>query len=57
MERISDMSKIYKYECPCKKCKDRVLNCHSKCEKYKSWKKDGVEEPKEPFFEIKKSRK
>lgn len=25
------------YKCPCQKCKDRKLNCHSKCEKYLEW--------------------
>lgn len=28
------MEKVY---CPCKDCPDRVLGCHSKCEKYKEY--------------------
>ena len=24
---------------PCKDCEDRVVNCHSTCDKYISWKK------------------
>lgn len=26
----------------CKDCKDRVVNCHSTCEKYKKWKQEFV---------------
>jgi hypothetical protein len=25
---------------PCYKCTDRQVGCHSKCEKYKKWKKE-----------------
>lgn len=26
--------------CPCKGCKDRYPACHSKCDKYKQWRKE-----------------
>lgn len=26
--------------CPCKDCRDRELECHGKCERYKQWKKE-----------------
>ena len=26
-----------KYKCPCKSCKDRVINCHATCSKYLDW--------------------
>ena len=28
---------------PCKDCKDRFLGCHSKCDKYKDYKKKSEE--------------
>ena len=28
---------------PCKDCPDRHLGCHSKCERYKAWKKEREE--------------
>lgn len=34
---------------PCKDCKDRVLGCHSTCEKYNAFKKE-----KEKLAELKK---
>lgn len=34
---------IVNVEAPCLDCKDRVLNCHAKCEKYKVY-KSNVEE-------------
>lgn len=27
------------YDSPCKSCKDRVLHCHSKCDKYSNYRK------------------
>lgn len=32
---------------PCKDCKDRVLGCHSKCEKYIAFKMDSEKEKQE----------
>lgn len=27
-------------ECPCRYCKDRNVNCHAICKKYKQWSKE-----------------
>ena len=27
-------------EQPCRWCKDRHINCHSECDKYKEWRKE-----------------
>ena len=37
------MAKAYSYNCPCKKCNKRIINCHSFCEDYNKWKRNGVE--------------
>jgi hypothetical protein len=34
-------------EPPCKDCPDRVVGCHSKCEKYKSYKRNNTEAKKD----------
>lgn len=38
---------------PCKDCKDRVLGCHSKCEKYIAFKKEMAKEKEDKriYFE------
>lgn len=25
------------FPCPCRKCNDRIMGCHSVCDKYKEW--------------------
>ena len=39
---MSDFKYSYggKSTSPCQDCMDRHLNCHSECEKYKTWKAD-----------------
>ena len=37
---------------PCRDCTDRYIGCHSKCRKYKKWKKD-LENTKEKEKKIK----
>lgn len=27
-------------KCPCRGCEERILLCHSRCERYQTWKKD-----------------
>lgn len=28
------------YECPCKNCEERTINCHSSCKEYGDWVKE-----------------
>ena len=41
---------------PCKNCTDRVVGCHSTCEKYKDWKKKDKERKQKIFESKMKSR-
>lgn len=38
------MAKGYKELCPCKRCDDRFVGCHTSCKKYNKWKASGMEE-------------
>lgn len=51
------MAKVYYDICPCKGCDKRIVGCHAHCEKYNSWKKNGVEINNEPFIDKKKRRR
>lgn len=31
-------------QAPCKVCKDRIVGCHSKCEKYLKFKEENIDE-------------
>lgn len=37
MPKYGTIGHIGGNECPCKDCKERVLHCHDRCDKYKSW--------------------
>jgi hypothetical protein len=41
---------------PCKDCTERVLRCHSTCEKYKEWNKANLERYKEFYDHYKGER-
>ena len=32
------MNAMINEKCPCRNCPDRVLHCHERCERYKTWK-------------------
>ena len=54
---VIDMAKAYYDICPCKGCNERKIGCHANCEKYNSWKNNGVEINNEPFIDKKKRRR
>lgn len=38
--------RVNNMQAPCKDCKDRIVGCHAKCEKYLQFKEENIEESK-----------
>ena len=47
MSRVPAYSRHRRTAPPCKGCEDRVVGCHSRCDKYKEWKAQDLEKIKQ----------